>query len=266
MLKSLRVVRSRKIAIGWLVFLAACGSPREIDRSLTEEMPRKIIWAWERPEDLTWLDPQKFGVAFLAQTLVLSGNSFEPRARRQPLELPDGMYVIAVTRIESATENAGRRPEYTDEQASHVAAHIGQTLLLPKVRAVQIDFDAAVSERDFYRRLLQEVRSTLDRSETGSERLPLTITALASWCAGETWLNDLPVDEAVPMVFVMGADQERIRSFIRNGGDWREPLCRESYGISIDEPRLENLRPGRRIYYFKNTSWERSDRRHLEAN
>ena len=30
--------------------------------------------------------------------------------------------------------------------------------------------------------------------------LPLSMTALASWCAGDTWIEALPVDEAVPML------------------------------------------------------------------
>jgi hypothetical protein len=256
------MVRNKLIATSLIVIATACAG-REVDPALTAEMPRKIVWAWERPEDLEWLDPKTYGVAFLAQSLVLSRNTVEQRARRQPLRLAEGIYVIAVTRIESGTKDPARPPNYTDEQAARIASLVVNTLELPDVRAVQIDFDAAVSERDFYRRVLHEIRSTLDRSNTNGKRIPMTMTAIASWCAGETWLNDLPVDEAVPMVFVMGTDQERIRTFLRNGGDWREPLCRASYGISIDEPRLENLRPGRRIYYFKNTSWERGDLRTL---
>ena len=46
------------------------------------------------------------------------------------------------------------------------------------------------------------------------------MTSLASWCTGDAWFNDFPVDEAVPMVFQMGADSEKIKTFLRNGNDW----------------------------------------------
>jgi hypothetical protein len=124
---------------------------------------------------------------------------------------------------------------------------------MPNIRGIQVDFDATVSEREFYRKLINGVREQLPDSIT------LTITALASWCAGDTWFNDFPIDEAVPMVFVMGRDQESILSFLRRGNDWREPLCRGSYGISIDEPPVEGLQPNRRVYYFKNSAWQPED-------
>ena len=41
------------------------------------------------------------------------------------------------------------------------------------------------------------------------------------------------------MAFQMGADSDKIRTYLRNGNDWREPLCRGSYGISVEEGRLE---------------------------
>lgn len=212
-------------------------------------MPQKIIWAWERPEDLRFLDPKEYGVAFLAQTLLLEKDRVDQKARRQPLEVSPGMYMIAVTRIETIKETS-RRPAYSDDQIRRVAALVKRTLELPDVKAVQIDFDAVVSEREFYRKLIAEIRNSLSEP-----RVPLTMTSLASWCTGEAWFNDFPVDEALPMVFVMGADTERIRTFLREGNDWNEPLCRGSYGISVDEPRPEGLKPGRRTYYFKNSSW-----------
>ncbi len=215
-------------------------------------MPQKILWAWERPEDLRFADPKEFGVAFLAQTLFLENDAVNRVARRQPLEVNPGAYMIAVTRIETMQETS-KRPAYSDEQIAKTVELIKRTLELPNVKGVQIDFDAAVSERAFYRKLMLELKRQLPK-ET-----PLTMTSLASWCTGDAWFNDFPVDEAVPMVFVMGADTEKVRNYLRNGNDWQEPLCKGSYGISIDEPKLDNLKPNRRIYYFKNSAWNRSD-------
>ena len=239
-----------KIASAFLLcaFLVACTHENQVNSALSESMPAKIVWAWERPEDLRFLDPKEFGVAFLAQTIFLEAEAVLPRPRRQPLEVAPGAYVIAVTRIE--TNKDGRmRPTFSAEMASKAALLVSKTLELPNVKAVQIDFDAVKSERDFYRTMMNDLKRRLP---TGT---PLTMTSLASWCTGDAWFNDFPVDEAVPMAFQMGADNDKIRAFLRNGNDWREPLCRGSYGISLEEGRPEGIKTSRRMYYFKNTPW-----------
>src|SRR6185436_16086459 len=110
--------------------------------------------------------------------------------------------------------------------------------------AIQIDFDALVTERDFYRALLQDLRAKLPAN------VSLSMTALASFCIGDRWLDDLPVDEAVPMIFRMGADDKRIKSFLIDGNDFPEPLCQTSYGIALDEPIAMRLAEKRRLYVF----------------
>lgn len=215
-------------------------------------MPNKIIWAWERPEDLRFLDPKEYGVAFLAQTIFLENNRVTPKPRRQPLEMAPGTYVIAVTRIET-NKKTNQRPNYSPEMIEKTASLVRSTLELPQVKAIQIDFDAVLSEREFYRLVMKKIREQLP-AET-----PLTMTSLASWCTGDAWFNDFPVDEAVPMAFQMGADEEKIKTYLRNGNDWREPLCRGSYGISVDDPLNVELKPLRRVYYFKNSAWVQAD-------
>ncbi len=214
-------------------------------------MPTKILWAWERPEDLRFLDPKDYGVAFLAQTIFLDNGGVTPKPRRQPLEVSPATYMIAVTRIET-NKDGHKRPSFDAEMRNKVVSLIKNTLELPDVKAIQIDFDAVVSERDFYRSMMKELRSQTP------EGVSLTMTSLASWCTGDAWFNDFPVDEAVPMAFQMGADSEKIKNYLRNGNDWNEPLCRGSYGISLEEGRFEGMND-RRIYYFKNTSWTATD-------
>lgn len=215
-------------------------------------MPQKILWAWERPEDLKFIDPNEFGVAFLAQTIFLENDRATPKSRRQPLDVPPNTYLIAVTRIETNKETT-RRPKFDVSMVSRTAFLIKNTLSLPNVKALQVDFDAVVSEREFYRSMMKELKKQLP-SDT-----PLTMTSLASWCTGDAWFNDFPVDEAVPMVFQMGADSGKIKTYLRNGNDWIEPLCRGSYGISLEEGRFDGMQPDRRTYYFKNNSWSQSD-------
>lgn len=216
-------------------------------------MPRKILWAWERAEDLRFLDARRFGVAFLAQTLVLRADDVLFRPRRQPLELPDDIYLIAVTRIETNSQ-AGGRPAFTQTQRKKIVALVGKTLELQGVKAVQIDFDAAVSERDFYKNLIVDVKENLPGG------VPFSITALASWCIeSDTWFAASPIDEAVPMAFRMGDDAARVRSFLAAGKDWNAPLCRASVGVSLDETFEFKHKENRRVFYFNSRAWKETD-------
>ncbi len=245
-------------------------------------LPRTVFWAWERPEDLRFIDPSRQSVAFLARTIELRsfaagdrpprnlGVTMKPRL--QPLLVPDAARLIAVVRIESSNDvwHRGDKPgdgsiasPYTDAQRDMVAALASEAASLPRVRALQIDFDASWSERQFYSSLLQELRKRLPPGMT------LSITALASWCVGDTWLDGLPVktiDEAVPMLFRMGPDGVEIESDIASGQDFRSPICRGSVGMSTDEDFSRRLLLGavqagrgawrdKRVYVFAPQPW-----------
>jgi hypothetical protein len=220
-------------------------------------MPDIILWAWERPEDLTFIDTNKVGVAFLAQTLLIENDEVNFRPRRQKLDVKPDTYLIAVTRIETNKDHS-KRPDLSTEQKNKSVNFIKNSLKLPNVRAIQIDFDVVVSEREFYKSLVKDLKTELPKD------FPLTITSLASWCIGDTWFTDFPIDEAVPMAFEMGADDKKIRKFLADGNDWNERLCRGSYGISVDDPLKIKFLPNRRFFYFNNRSWQQSDLQKLE--
>lgn len=211
-----------------------------------------MLWAWERPEDLTFLDSHKYGVAFLAQTLTLKGDEVIFNPRHQPLQVPPETKMMAVTRIESQ-KITGQRPALSANQRQQLVKLILRTLERGRVAAIQIDFDALVSEREFYRALLQDLRTQLP------DNVPLSMTALASFCIGDRWLDELPVDEAVPMIFRMGADDRTVKNMLAGGDDFREPLCQRSYGIATDEPVDLKFKSGRRVYVFNTRSWQSTD-------
>lgn len=194
--------------------------------------PRIILWAWERPEDLSFLNPKNAGVAFLARTVTVADGRLHAIPRLQPLRVPPTTYLIAVVRIEAGL------PPLPPERA--VAQDIAHVLTLPGIRALQIDFDARKSEREWYASLLRDLHSTL--------KLPLTITALTSWCESDGWIRNLPVADAVPMLFQMGPG-ERWR-----GGDFAIPLCRSSVGLSTAELPAAIPR-ARRLYFFYPQRW-----------
>ena len=236
-----------------LVVLGGCKPKVQTPNRLDEQhFPGIILWAWERPEDLSSIDTKQFAVAFLAQTLTLKGDEVVFSPRHQPLQVPPDAKVMAVTRIESQ-KTTGQRPALSPNQRAELVKLILRTLEPGHVSAIQIDFDALVSERDFYRALLQDLRAQLPNN------VPLSMTALASFCIGDRWLDDLPVDEAVPMIFRMGADDRTVKNLLAGGDDFREPLCRQSYGIATDEPVDLNFKRGRRVYVFNSRSWRPPD-------
>ena len=236
-----------------LIFLSDCKSNSQKRNRLNENhFPRIVLWAWERPEDLKGIDPSRFAVAFLAQTLVLKGDDVIFSPRHQPLDVAPETKLTAVTRIESQKQT-GQTVSLSEPQKQRLIELILRTRELRNVSAIQIDFDAAASEREFYRGLLRDLRSQLP------DTMALSMTALASFCVGDRWLDDLPVDEAVPMIFRMGADDRTIKNLLASGEDFREPLCQRSYGIAVDEPLEIKFRPERRIYIFNDRSWTAGD-------
>jgi len=219
-------------------------------------LPPIILWAWERPEKLDFIDPQRVGVAFLSQTLYLRGEKVVARPRMQTLNVPEGTTLIAVTRIES---DRFTPPSLSHGQMIRAQSEIAQLARLPHVAAVQVDFDAARSERNFYRNLLLALRRELPDS-TG-----LIITALASWCQGDDWLSDLPLDEAVPMLFRMGLERRQILSQLASGERFNSTPCSSSSGISTDEP-LEHVPVTRRLYIFNPKPWTQTEVQKLMEN
>jgi hypothetical protein len=202
-----------------------------------------MLWAWERPEDLRQL-PAGTGVAFLAQTLSIAPSFRASESRRQPLRVDPATVLVAVTRIENPKPYRSR---LTDAERDWIATQVVASSRLPRVRAVQVDFDAVESQRRLYLDLLRAIRAALDRD------LPLSMTALASWCAGDRWLQNAPVDEIVPMLFRMGADADFLRGAARSKLLF-DQRCRDAVGVSLDEP-VDVAPQSRRVYYFNPNSW-----------
>jgi hypothetical protein len=216
-------------------------------------MPPIVVWAWEEPEDLRTAPADRVGVAYLAETLLLgtSGeNATEPAAattvlnRRQPLAVAPGAALMAVVRV--MTRPGFRDTEQMREQTADALAKAAHE---PGLRALQIDFDATRRQRAFYADVLRRLRPRMPAG------MPLSITALVSWCeagAGDSWLAGLPIDEAVPMFFRLGGRSRPDDS--KSGYRIREPLCRGSVGISTDES-WPVLGAEQRIYLFAPRPW-----------
>jgi hypothetical protein len=213
-----------------------------------ERFPRVMLWAWERREDLRFLNPQKVGVAYLARTLYLNGDQVAVRPRQQPLIVAPNSVLIAVVRIETDWRSSPTMSPHQRAEAARAIARLADSA----PAAIQIDFDARRSQRQFYRDLLSDIRGRLPAS------MPLSITAIASWCIYDDWIANLPIDDAVPMLFRMGTDSNEIAAYLGRGGDFRPALSRSSVGIALDEPAIATP-AGRRVYLFSPHAWTREE-------
>lgn len=227
--------------LGLALGLLACGrgpSPR------LARLPPVMLWAWERDEDLRELPVGEAGVAYLRQTLTVRGDHLEMRPRRQPLRIPPGTALLAVTRI---SVPVGEAPALTEALAEALVAAMLRDLP-PEAVGIQVDFDAARSQRPFYRGLLRRLRARLDPVRA------LSMTALASWALHDNWLEDLPVDEVVPMCFDMGADTRLVKEHLQRRRDFLARRARSAVGVALGEP-LPWIPRGRRVYVFSHQPW-----------
>ena len=231
---------SRRQSVLWICLLVSVtGCAR---RDPLPAFPRVILWAWESPQNLNFIDPHVAGVAFLAKTILLGNHQAIIHPRVQPMRVPPGTALIAVVRVESQGHD-------DLPLSAEIAPTIADLANESGIRALQIDYDARLSERAFYRDLIGEVKRRLPAE------YPLSITALASWCNGDGWITALPVSDAVPMLFRMGPER------YRPGDKFRVPLCQASIGVSMDEP-LSRLPRGRRVYIFHPGPWNQTDYNH----
>ena len=184
----------------------------------------------------------------MAKTITIGYSGAEVRPRVQPMKIGQGVPLLAVVRIEQGGGPA------SDEVRRAIVREIVDAASWDDVIGVQTDFDARVSEREFYRALLKEVRAKLPKEKV------LSMTALVSWCASDDWIEGLPVDEAVPMFFRMGVGAAEGRAL--QGSEFSEPLCRGVIGRATDEPM--NARAGDRQYWFATKGWTEAEHRRME--
>ena len=241
----IRIMLPKMSALSIVLTFLLPGSTPTLQRTRLAEYPDLMLWAWERNENLSFIDPKNAGVAFLAGTVNLSGDHITVQPRTHSLEVPPGTTLVAVVRV---TSDLQYPPLYSPRQQSGTAGEVLSASRIPGVSGVQIDFDARTSDRAFYRSLLHDVRALLPESTS------LSITALASWCLGDPWIKVLPVDDAVPMLFRMGPDRRTVLEDIEEGRDFSSAVCRHSIGISTDElSPLPSFK--RRLYVFNPKPW-----------
>jgi hypothetical protein len=236
-----RYHRPAAITVALLAILVTALLATRDTRPRGASRPMVWLWSWEHFDDFRFLEGQKAGVAYLAATVRLDSAGATWQGRAQNMRLVHGLPLLPVVRLEgSRALNDSARHELVTRLVA-VARGQGDS-------GLQIDWDAPRSSRPAYTALLQELRVALP------DTLPLSVTALASWCTGDCWLEGAPVDEVVPMVFRMGADEARVRADLQHRGDFACRACRQAVGLSVDEADWPSLR-ARRVYLFSPRPW-----------
>lgn len=191
--------------------------------------PHVTVWAWERDEDLSYIDPAKIDVAYFAGNIYVHGSLVSFRPRTQKLKLPKNAKTIPVFRIETirrssasssssfsfstttpppppppptqaATDAVSSVPDQKAAEfvARTITGELKKLNKFQRAQMVQIDFDALEDERPFYKTLLRNLRQELPPATR------ISITALASWLLADRWIEPGSADEAVAMLFSIG--------------------------------------------------------------
>jgi hypothetical protein len=225
------LVRAFCILAGSL-FAFSCNYGRSVPRPQPPDT--LVLWVWDRADDLRFLRPGEAEVAALLETLYLREGQTTNRTRKLPLILPEGMKPIPVIRLESD----GSALPSADSVASFLWRWTHDN-------RIQIDFDARVSQREWYADVIRQTRRWKPH---------ISITALASWCLDRPWFAGVP-DEAVPMLFRMGPQRNAILDRLHTQEQFAEG-CRDAAAISTDEPLP--WRPyAKKVYIFNPHRWTR---------
>jgi hypothetical protein len=208
------------------------------------DLPQLMLWAWDRDDDLRFIDAADTGVAYLAATLTLRGADVALTARHNPLALPPGVRRVAVVHVET---DRGEPPVQSSAQLQRFVEALAAVGEQVPHHVLQVDYEAPASQRTFLIEAIAALRSRLPGAA-------ISVTALASWCFNESWTGRLDADEIVPMLFRMGYDGRRLRAHLAGGGDFRGAQCRSSLGVATDELPA-TLPSGKRVYAFSPRRW-----------
>jgi hypothetical protein len=198
-----------------------------------------MLWAWQRPEDLRFAGGE-VGTAALVGTIRIRAGALHISPRLNPLRTAPHSQVLPVVRVElDRGPGSGSGAQNAEALASAIVD-------LVRGPAVQVDFDAALSERPLARELLAALRRRLPAPSF------VSATVLVSSCFdGSAAL--LPADELVPMVFRLGPEGPAVRRRVARHG--LPPPCDRAMGVASDEPAIV-IAPGARLYLFAPRAWD----------
>lgn len=211
----------------------------------TQEDDKKIyLYAWEAPQDFSFLTADDYyieniGVAYLAGEVNSKNGELIFSDRRNPLAIPEGVEVIAVVRI-NPFNNLEKLVENKEEIALFIIDHCS------RADHCQIDMDTKPSEYDHYGEIIEMINNELGEK--------VSITALASWCKKDSWIDYLEISYAVPMLYRMGERSEILK--IENI-PLKNDFCKENVALSTDEFDFDfhEYTADKTVFVFNPNTW-----------
>ncbi len=202
------------------------------------------LYAWERPEDFSFLkNSSNTSVIFYAGDIVIKNKRALINFRRSPISILDDIRSFPLIRIDSFDS-----PNNFESNLSLMSDFIVK--ICKSYRECHIDFEARTSEYSLYSELLKRVNSKLPNTK-------ILITALASWCSDQSWFDNANFEAAIPMFYRMGKDSLAIKK--GSVGSWflSNSKCSDNIALSTDEldfnPR--SYMRGRSVYLFNPDPW-----------
>lgn len=224
-------------------------SSEEVATSLTHG----VAWIWPNsngPQVARGNAAPYLEAAVLVESLVLRASGVEHGGRTQPLTLPAGVRLVPVVHVEAAEDAPAEfTPAQRDAVVAAVRRHAGTAAT--GAGLLQLDFEAPARERDAYRELVATVRQALPAA------VRLSVTALGHWCTEGDWLDRLPVDEVVPMLYRLGPRADDWRLLFAQDDAGLARRCRgPALGFATnDPPPSALLARAARPYWFDEAAW-----------
>jgi hypothetical protein len=188
--------------------------------------------------------------AVLVESLLLRAEGVEHGGRKLPLHLPTGVRLLPVVHVEAAADSPAA---FTAAQRAAVIAAVRRQASLAANGAgmLQLDFEAPARQHEAYRALVAAVREALPAG------VQLSVTALAHWCTQGDWLDRLPVDEVVPMLYRLGPHAPAWRRRFEQADPALASRCRGlALGFATNDPPPTTLLVSTpRPYWFDETAW-----------
>lgn len=215
------LVAAVTLAVAW---------PMRYSSNLLEQKQKMVLWIWDKDTDLSYLNAEEYIIAPLMCTIYLQADGIRVEPRHHRFLAPASIQSIGVIRIESPRKYGFKLSE---DHITQMVMIITGLLKKYNFSEIQIDFDAARSERTFYRQFLNHLRSRVPDKTT------ISITALASWFAFDLWWRDLPVDEIVFMFYPFKQHEKPLYQTLLNHAAFYKS---DSYKSKLtDSMSLENF-------------------------
>ena len=209
-----------------------------------------VLWSWQRKDDLSFVGKDVV-VAPLVASIFVDKNGVSIQPRTNVLRLAKKAQIIPVIRLEIPSETY-----VSNDQIDTIIHHVGSFIASCKTDTVQIDFDAAKSQRPLYKNILEKLHTALPN-------IKISITALASWCVGDVWIDKLPITHAVPMLYNLGEHADDFKKYFKDNRQWRSKKCRGHIGFEQGDIFTKPPR-GWHVYVFNNNAWALKDYKNMK--